>query len=72
MIILLLRTPWANARKRFFSSGCNKTSLDIIEGAAFMLVLDDDEFDYNEVSIYRTVISPTVALPCLSSANCHC
>lgn len=47
------RTPWATARKRFFSSGCNKTSLDTIEGAAFMLVLDDDEFDYNEESVRK-------------------
>ncbi|XP_071842084.1 carnitine O-palmitoyltransferase 1, liver isoform-like isoform X2 [Apostichopus japonicus] len=42
------RTPWASARKRFFSSGCNKTSLDVIEGAAFVLVLDTEEYDYNE------------------------
>eukprot|EP00164_Ancoracysta_twista_P002189 GFYU01002889.1.p1 GENE.GFYU01002889.1~~GFYU01002889.1.p1 ORF type:complete len:783 (-),score=246.37 GFYU01002889.1:209-2557(-) len=35
------RTRWAEAREEFFSSGINKTSLDIIESSVLMLTLDD-------------------------------
>ncbi|XP_041795092.1 carnitine O-palmitoyltransferase 1, liver isoform isoform X1 [Chelmon rostratus] len=43
------RTPWANARDKFFSRGKNKQSLDTIEKAAFFVTLDDTEqrFDAN-------------------------
>uniref|UniRef100_A0A8C2DGY0 carnitine O-palmitoyltransferase n=1 Tax=Cyprinus carpio TaxID=7962 RepID=A0A8C2DGY0_CYPCA len=37
------RTPWAQMRKQFFSSGVNKRSLDCIEKAAFFVTLDDQE-----------------------------
>ncbi|XP_029312035.1 carnitine O-palmitoyltransferase 1, liver isoform isoform X2 [Cottoperca gobio] len=37
------RIPWAEARKKYFSSGVNKQSLDCIEKAAFFVSLDDDE-----------------------------
>ncbi|XP_024920583.1 carnitine O-palmitoyltransferase 1, liver isoform isoform X2 [Cynoglossus semilaevis] len=37
------RVPWAQTRKKFFSSGVNKRSLDIIERAAFFVTLDDEE-----------------------------
>ncbi|XP_026062223.1 carnitine O-palmitoyltransferase 1, liver isoform isoform X1 [Carassius auratus] len=37
------RTPWAQVRKQFFSSGVNKRSLDCIEKAAFFVTLDDQE-----------------------------
>lgn len=42
------RTKWAEVREKFFKSGGNKISLDVIESAAFMLVLHDGpyEFDY--------------------------
>jgi len=43
------RTTWANLREARFRHGINKTSLDIIEGAAFVLVLDDMEYNYDEV-----------------------
>ena len=43
------RTTWANLREQSFSHGVNKTSLDIIESAAFVLALDDYEYDYDEV-----------------------
>ena len=43
------RTTWANLRERSFRHGVNKTSLDIIESAAFVLALDDYEYDYDEV-----------------------
>jgi carnitine O-palmitoyltransferase 1 len=36
------RIPWARARRQYFSSGINKTSLHIIEKAAFCVILDDD------------------------------
>ncbi|XP_071942784.1 carnitine O-palmitoyltransferase 1, liver isoform-like isoform X2 [Antedon mediterranea] len=41
------RIPWAAARQKFFKSGDNKVSLDIIEKAAFVVVLDEDEHDYD-------------------------
>ncbi|KHN72585.1 Carnitine O-palmitoyltransferase 1, liver isoform [Toxocara canis] len=40
------RTPWAVARKKYFSAGVNKTSLHTIERAAFVVVLDQEEVDY--------------------------
>jgi carnitine O-palmitoyltransferase 1 len=36
------RTPWAALRESEFASGINKKSLEVIESAAFVLVLDDD------------------------------
>jgi len=41
--ICSVRTPWAQVRKQFFSSGVNKRSLDCIEKAAFFVTLDDQE-----------------------------
>ncbi|XP_058249253.1 carnitine O-palmitoyltransferase 1, liver isoform isoform X1 [Hemibagrus wyckioides] len=37
------RIPWAEARKKFFSSGVNKRSLDCIEKAAFFVTLEEEE-----------------------------
>ena len=44
------RVPWAQARQRFFSSRVNKKSLAAIEEAAFVVCLDDDSFEFSEVS----------------------
>lgn len=41
------RTHWAKARKLYFSSGINKKSLHTIESAAFVIILDDEEVDYD-------------------------
>ena len=41
------RGTWAETRNRFFQSGLNKASLDVIEKAAFILVLDDYEYGYD-------------------------
>lgn len=43
------RIPWAQARKKYFSKGVNKSSLHAIEKAAFVVVLEDDEFPYSTV-----------------------
>lgn len=43
------RTAWALARKKYFSAGVNKTSLHAIERSAFVVVLDQEEFDYDPV-----------------------
>ena len=43
------RTTWAKLRDRKFRHGINRSSLDVIESAAFVLVLDDYEYDYDEV-----------------------
>ncbi|XP_045462962.1 carnitine O-palmitoyltransferase 1, liver isoform isoform X2 [Harmonia axyridis] len=42
------RKHWANTRNMFFSRGANKTSLDIIEKAAFVVALDDFPYEYDE------------------------
>ncbi|KAF7232667.1 hypothetical protein EG68_08580, partial [Paragonimus skrjabini miyazakii] len=39
------RDSWAIARSTFFSRGVNRTSLDVIERAAFFLSLDDEQLD---------------------------
>lgn len=41
------RTNWAKAREKYFSSGINKISLDVIESAAIFLVLHDKPFEYD-------------------------
>ncbi len=43
------RTEWARVRKEHFSAGVNRTSLAKIESAAFVLVLDDYQYDYEKV-----------------------
>ena len=45
------RTTWANQRDISFRHGINKASLDVIESAAFILVLDDYDYNYDEVNI---------------------
>ena len=45
------RTIWADQRDVSFRQGTNKTSLDVIETAAFVVVLDDYEYDYDKVRI---------------------
>jgi carnitine O-palmitoyltransferase 1 len=50
------RIPWAQARKKYFSKGVNKSSLHAIEKAAFVVVLEDDEYPYSNVnSIFHFV-----------------
>ncbi|CAF4988697.1 unnamed protein product, partial [Rotaria sp. Silwood1] len=39
------RTLWATTRETFFSTGCNRLSLKAIEKAAFVLILEDAEFE---------------------------
>lgn len=41
------RSVWAETRSKYFSSGVNKVSLEVIEKAAFFMCLDDHEFDYS-------------------------
>nr|CAG4645461.1 EOG090X04D9 [Lynceus sp. MCZ IZ 141354] len=41
------RSHWAKTRNEFFSKGMNKVSLSIIEGAAFVVALDDEEFNFD-------------------------
>uniref|UniRef100_T1K5L4 Uncharacterized protein n=1 Tax=Tetranychus urticae TaxID=32264 RepID=T1K5L4_TETUR len=42
------RVSWSQTRERYFSRGINKTSLDAIEKSAFVLVLDDVDFEFDE------------------------
>jgi carnitine O-palmitoyltransferase 1 len=46
------RTSWAETRARYFSTGVNRSSLEAIEKSAFVLILDDEEFEIGIVSIY--------------------
>lgn len=39
------RTQWAQARAQFFSKGLNHASLDIIDKAAFVVILDEVAYD---------------------------
>ncbi|XP_070506218.1 carnitine O-palmitoyltransferase 1, liver isoform isoform X2 [Chironomus tepperi] len=41
------RTKWAKAREMYFSRGVNKTSLFLIESAAFVVSLDDEPFEFD-------------------------
>lgn len=41
------RTKWAQTRDRFFSSGLNKKTLEIVESAAFFVALDEEPFTYS-------------------------
>ena len=51
--IILPRIPWALARQRFFSTGINKVSLHAIETAAFVVILDDEAHEYDQVGGVR-------------------
>ena len=46
------RTVWAEAREKYFHTGTNRASLEAIEKAAFVLVLDDEDFPIGSVSDY--------------------
>lgn len=41
------RTHWALTRRKFFGTGINKTSLQAIERAAFVVCLDDEHVSYD-------------------------
>nr|CAG4638380.1 EOG090X04D9 [Cyclestheria hislopi] len=41
------RTSWAKTRTQYFGKGINKVSLQTIESAAFVVALDDEEYNYD-------------------------
>lgn len=45
------RKLWAEARQTYFRSGVNRYSLEAIERAAFILILDDEDFQIGTVSL---------------------
>lgn len=47
------RVKWAEVREKHFKSGVNKSSLDVIESAAFMLVLHDGSFEFDLLDVKR-------------------
>ncbi|CAF3493767.1 unnamed protein product [Rotaria socialis] len=49
------RTLWAEAREKYFLSGANRGSLEAIEKAAFVLILDDDEFDIGVLNDHASI-----------------
>ncbi|KAL3183815.1 hypothetical protein MRX96_033885 [Rhipicephalus microplus] len=55
------RSQWAHLRETHFRKGLNRISLDAIEKAAFVLVLDEDEYGYdptnpNELNRYARAL----------------
>ena len=48
------RTKWAKMREDHFAKGVNRVSLKTIDTAAFVLVLDDFEYDYEPVITHRS------------------
>ncbi|XP_066946043.1 carnitine O-palmitoyltransferase 1, liver isoform isoform X2 [Macrobrachium rosenbergii] len=42
------RKPWAEARSKYFNKGINRSSLEVIERSAFVLVLEEESHDYCE------------------------
>lgn len=42
------RTKWAEAREKYFARGVNKTSLYLIESAAFVVSLDVEPFEFDQ------------------------
>lgn len=49
------RVHWANTRRHFFSRGINKLSLDLIEKAAFVVVLDDVPYEFDKVRNFTSL-----------------
>ncbi len=47
------RTIWCEAREMYFSTGVNRSSLEAIEKAAFVLILDDEEYEIGIVSLIQ-------------------
>lgn len=41
------RTKWAEAREKYFSKGVNKTSLFLVEAAAFVVALDEEPYEFD-------------------------
>jgi carnitine O-palmitoyltransferase 1 len=41
------RVTWAKTRHEFFAKGINRISLSAIERAAFVVVLEDEDFEYS-------------------------
>jgi len=41
------RVTWAKTRQEFFAKGINRISLSAIERAAFIVVLEDEDFEYS-------------------------
>jgi carnitine O-palmitoyltransferase 1 len=47
------RPLWAEARETYFRTGVNRYSLEAIEKAAFVLILDDEDFEIGTVSLFN-------------------
>jgi carnitine O-palmitoyltransferase 1 len=47
------RPLWAEARETYFRSGVNRSSLEAIEKSAFVLILDEEEFEIGTVSLFN-------------------
>jgi hypothetical protein len=63
------RTVWAETRETFFRAGANRSSLEAIEKAAFILVLDEDEFEIGTVSERAVRGSPSDSINDIGQGN---
>ncbi len=65
------RTLWAEAREKYFSTGVNRTSLEVIEKAAFVLILDDEEYEIGIVCVISNLLFKTkfLSIQSIQSAN---
>lgn len=57
------RTLWAEARETYFRGGVNRSSLEAIEKAAFVLALDDEEFEIGTVGFLPLSSSFEIEFP---------
>ncbi len=59
------RTEWATVRREHLrKGGANRSSLTQIESAAFVLVLDEHEFNYEPVEIHQDCLFTSVHIGC--------
>jgi carnitine O-palmitoyltransferase 1 len=56
------RTIWCEAREMYFSTGVNRSSLEAIEKAAFVLILDDEEYEIGIVSLIQDFFKQKILL----------
>jgi hypothetical protein len=58
------RPLWAEARETYFRTGVNRISLEAIEKAAFVLILDDVDYEIGTVNILKQNLLNLVFLFC--------
>lgn len=60
------RVKWAEVREKHFNSGVNRSSLDVIESAAFVLILHDAPFEFDLLDCERREELHTYSKRCMT------